>query len=165
MFGGAKSAEKRREALRLANEAADNAMAALAEDDPKRAKQELDAVPKKMSYADGGWKPSLALAVTELALGKRRSGMARLIEVCVGLDETNLTRDDKGYLRLYALYRGIEASKDGKAPPELRAQVEDFRFDQTLVSSELKSKFPLKKREAAEPEPPPMVPPKPESED
>jgi hypothetical protein len=27
-----------------------------------------------------------------------------------------LSKDDKGYLRLYALYRAIEASKDGRAP-------------------------------------------------
>ena len=161
MFGGTKSVEKRREAMRLANEAADNAMAAIAEDDPKRARRELEAVPKKLGYADGGWKPSLALAVTDLLLGKRRAGLTRLTEVCIGLDETSLSRDEKGYLRLYALYRAIETSKDGKAPAELRAQVDDFRFDQTLVSSDLKRLFPLKKRDESEPEPPPIVPPEP----
>lgn len=142
--------------MRLAKAAADNAMAALAENDPKRAMEELSAVPKKLSYADGGWQPALALAVTELALDKRRQGLARLTEVCAGLDQTNLTRDEKGYLRLYALYRAIDASKDGKAPAELRAQVDDFRFDQTLVSQELKAKFPLKKLEDSTPAPPPM---------
>jgi hypothetical protein len=159
MFGGAKAAERRREAIRLADAAAENALDALAEGDVKRARDELATVPKRMSYADGGWKPALALAVVDLASGKRRAGTSRLVEVCAGLSETNLSRDDKGYLRLYALYRAIETSKDGRAPDELRAQTEDFRFDQTLVSSRLKARFPLKKIEANEPEPPPMAPP------
>mgnify|MGYP000400181591 CR=1 FL=1 len=63
MFGGAKAAERRREALRLADAAAENALDALAEGDVKRARDELSTVPKKLSYADGGWKPALALAV------------------------------------------------------------------------------------------------------
>ncbi|XBQ14836.1 MAG: hypothetical protein ABL308_07640 [Oceanicaulis sp.] len=157
MFGGEKAAERRREIMRLADEAADHALDALAEGDPKRAKKELEAVPKKVSFADGGWKPALALAVTELRLGKRRAGLSRLIEVVAGLDETSLSRDDRNYLRLYALYRAIEASKDGKPPAELRAQAEDFRFDQTLVSGKLKSRFPLKKIEETTPAPPPIA--------
>lgn len=159
MFGGAKAAERRREALRLADAAAENALDALAEGDVKRAREELASVPKKLSYADGGWKPALALAVVDLAAGKRRAGLNRLIEVCAGLDQTNLSRDDRGYLRLYALYRAIEASKDGRAPDELRAHAEDFRFDQTLVSGRLKARFPLKKVEPRDPPPPPMAPP------
>ncbi|MEQ8403659.1 MAG: hypothetical protein RKE49_01085 [Oceanicaulis sp.] len=159
MFGGDKAVEKRREAMRLADAAADHALDALAEDDPKRAKKELEAVPKKTAFADGGWKPALAMALTDLALGKRRAGMSRLVDVCAGLDDTSLSRDEKGYLRLFSLYRAIEASKDGRAPAELRAQVDDFRFDQTLVSRQLKSRFPLKKVEDTAPPPPPMARP------
>jgi len=157
MFGGDKAVERRREAMRLAEEAADHALDALAEGDPKRAKKELEAVPKKTQFADGGWKPALALAVTELALGKRRAGLARLAEVCAGLDETSLSRDEKGYLRLYALYRAIESSKDGRAPAELRAQADNFRFDPTLISRQLKQRFPLKKIEAVTSAPPPIA--------
>lgn len=159
MFGGEKAAERRREAIRLADQAAEHALDALAEGDVERARQELSAVPKRISYADGGWKAALALAVVDLAQGKRRSGGAKLIEVCTGLDETSLSKDDKGYLRLYALYRAIDASKDGRAPAELRALVEDFRFDQTLVSRTLKTRFPLKQVQERAPEPPPMSPP------
>lgn len=159
MFGGAKAAERRRESMRLSEAAADNALNALAEGDLQRARQELAVVPKRLSYADGGWKPALALAVVDLAAGKRRAGISRLVDVCAGLDETSLTRDDKGYLRLYALYRAIDASKNGKAPDELRAQVEDFRFDQTLVSGALKMRFPLKKVDPNASAPPPMTPP------
>ena len=158
MFEGAKAAEKRREAMRLAQAAADNALDALAEGDVKRARDELAAVPRRLSFADGGWRPALALAVVDLASGKRRTGTSRLVDVCAGLDQTGLSRDDKGYLKLYALYRAIEASKTGKAPDELRAYAEDFRFDQTLVSGWLKARFPLKKIEASEPVPPPMPP-------
>jgi hypothetical protein len=82
-----------------------------------------------------------------------------LLEVCAGLDETSLSKDDKGYLRLYALYRAIEASKDGRAPVELRAEAENFRFDQIMVSQSLKTRFPLKKVEDVQTAPPPMSPP------
>ena len=156
MFGGDKAAERRRESLRLAEVAADNALDALAEGDVKRARDELAVVPRKLAFADGGWKPALAMAVVDLASGKRRNGVTRLAEVCAGLDQTSLSRDDKGYLRLYALYRGIEGSKDGRTPSELRPFAEDFRFDQTLVSARLKARFPLKKIEASESPPPPM---------
>lgn len=159
MFGSDKAAARRREALRLAGEAADNALDALAEGDVKRARRELSVVPKRTRYADGGWKPALAMAVVDLAEGKRRTGLSRLVDVCAGLDETNLSKDEKGYLRLYALYRAIDVSKDGRAPTELRAHADDFRFDQTLVSSWLKRRFPLKKVEASQPAPPPMAPP------
>lgn len=159
MFGGQKAAERRREALRLADAAAENALDALGEGDIKRARDELSTVPKKLPYADGGWKPSLALAVVDLASGKRRAGINRLVDVCAGLEQTSLSRDDRGYLRLYALYRAIEASKDGRAPDELRAQTEDFRFDQTLVSGRLKRRFPLKKIEVSDSPPPPMSSP------
>ncbi|MFW6412512.1 MAG: hypothetical protein ACOC0V_00105 [Oceanicaulis sp.] len=159
MFGGEKAAERRREMMRLADQAADHALDALAEGDPKRAKKELAVVPKKISFADGGWKPALALAVAELALGRKRAGITRMADVMAGLDETNLSRDDKAYLRLYALYRAIDYSKDGKAPPELRAQADDIRFDQILVSRHLKQRFPLKKVEETVPAPPPMARP------
>ena len=155
MFGGEKAVAKRREAIRIAEHALD----ALAEGDLSRARQELSAVPRKLKFADGGWKPALAAAVVDLASGKRRSGNARLLEVCAGLDETSLSKDDKGYLRLYALYRAIEASKDGRAPVELRAEAENFRFDQIMVSQSLKTRFPLKKVEDVQTAPPPMSPP------
>lgn len=160
MFGGQKAVARRREAMRIAEQAADHALDALAEGDLARARQELSAVPRKLNYADGGWKPALASAVVDLAAGKRRAGLSKLIDVCAGLDQTSLTKDEKGYLRLYALYRAIEASKDGRAPEELRAHAEDFRFDQIMVSQALKARFPLKKVEEATPAPPPMAPPK-----
>lgn len=159
MFGGEKAVAKRREAIRIADQAADHALDALAEGDLARARQELAAVPKKLKFADGGWKPALAAAVVELASGKRRAGNAKLLDVCAGLDETSLSKDDKGYLRLYALYRAIEASKDGRAPAELRQEAEDFRFDQIMVSQWLKTRFPLKKVEDVQIAPPPMAPP------
>lgn len=159
MFGGERAVEKRREAMRLADEAAEHALDALASGDLDRARSELAAVPKRLKYADGAWKPALTLAVVDLASGKRRAGNAKLVEVCAGLDETSLSKDDKAYLRLYALYRAIEASKDGRAPAELRALVDDFRFDQILVDKALKTRFPLKKVEEVTPVPPPMAPP------
>jgi hypothetical protein len=159
MFGGEKAVAKRREAIRIADQAAEHALDALAEGDLNRAREELAAVPRKLKFADGGWKPALASAVVDLASGKRRSGNAKLLEVCAGLDETSLTKDDKGYLRLYALYRAIEASKDGRAPVELRAEAENFRFDQIMVSQSLKTRFPLKKVEDVQTAPPPMAPP------
>jgi len=159
MFGGGKAAERRREAIRLADQAADYALEAIAQGDLKRARNELAAAPKRISYADGGWKPALAAAVLDLMTGKRRQGLAGLVEFCTGLDETSLSRDDKGYLRLYALYRAIDASRDGRAPAELRDLVEDFRFDHTLVSRKLKARFPLKKIEESTPPPPPMARP------
>lgn len=159
MFGGVKAVAKRREAMRLADQAAEHALDALEAGDLDRARSELAAVPRRLKFADGGWKPALTMAVVELASGKRRAGNAKLIEVCAGLDETSLSKDDKGYIRLYALYRAIEASKDGRAPAELRDLVDDFRFDQILVDKALKTRFPLKKVEDLTPAPPPMAPP------
>ncbi|KAA5802189.1 hypothetical protein F1654_10125 [Alkalicaulis satelles] len=159
MFGGDKAAQRRRDEMRLASEAADHALEALAAGDMARARRELSAAPKKIALADGGWKPLMASAVIDLAAGKRRPGLEKLMLVCDGLDDTSLSRDDKAYLRLYALYRAIDASKDGRAPRELRDRVEDFRFDHTLVSGDLKARFPLKKVEETSPAPPPMAPP------
>ncbi|MBI1264001.1 MAG: hypothetical protein GC187_04620 [Alphaproteobacteria bacterium] len=159
MFGGEKAAVRRRDEMRQASEAADHALEALAAGDLARARRELDMAPRKLTFADGAWKPLLASAVLDLASRKRRAGLEKLIAACDGLDETNLSRDDKGYLRLYALYRAIDASKDGRAPRELRERVDDFRFDHTLVSGELKSRFPLKKIEEPVSAPPPMAPP------
>ncbi len=158
MFGGNKSIERRREDIRLADQAADHAVAALAEGDVAKAKVELSAAPKKLDFADIGWKVAIAQALIDLAQKKRRAGVAKLVEVCARLDDTSLSRDDKGYLRLFALYRAIEASRNGKAPRELRQQVESFRFDHTLVSAKLRERFPLKAAEAGAKAPPP--PPK-----
>ena len=108
-----------------------------------------------------GWKVSLAGAMIELKAGKRKQGLQKLFAVCSRLDDTSLSRDDKNYLRLYALYRGSEASKDGRAPVELRELVEDFRFDHTLVTPLLRKDFPLKTLDEAEIAPPPPPPPPP----
>jgi hypothetical protein len=108
-----------------------------------------------------GWKVGLATAMIELKAGKRRNGLQRLVTVCSRLDDTSLSRDDKNYLKLYALYRGTEASKNGRAPAELRDLVEDFRFDHTLVSPILRKDFPLKKVDDGEDGPPPPPPPPP----
>ena len=92
----------------------------------------------------------------DLKLGRRRSGTSKLVAVCSRLDDTSLSKDDKNYLRLYALYRSTEVTKDRKA------LVEDFRFDHTLVDPDLRSDFPLRKLEpetveAAPPPPPPLA--------
>lgn len=158
MFGR-RAEERRREEIRVADEAADHALAALAGDDVARARNELSAAPKKLDFADIGWKVETVAALIELAQGKNKAATKRLTEITARLDETSLSRDDKGYMRLFALYRAIEASKSGKAPAELRMHAEDFRFDHTLVSGALKSRFPLKKTEPAEAAPPPIAPP------
>ncbi len=157
MFGGRKAEERRREDIRVASAACDNALAALRADNLTKARAELAVVPKRIDFADIGWKVELVAAMLDLAASRRKQAVTRLTIICSRLDETDLSRDDKGYLRLFALYRAIEASKDGKAPPELRELVEDFRFDHTLVSPGLKTGFPLKKTEEAQPAPPPMA--------
>lgn len=157
MFGGRKAEERRRDEIRQAQAACDNALAALRAGDIAQARTELAAVPKRIDFADIGWKVELAAAMLDLAAGRRKPAITRLIVICSRLDETDLSRDNKGYLRLFALYRAIEASKDGKAPQELRELVDDFRFDHTLVSPELKAGFPLKKTEETVPAPPPMA--------
>ncbi|AZU03257.1 hypothetical protein X907_0713 [Glycocaulis alkaliphilus] len=159
MFGGRKAEERRRDEIRLAQAACSNALEALRAGNVAKARAELAAVPKKVDFADIGWKVELTAAVLDLAAGRRKPATTRLTVICARLDETDLSRDDKGYLRLFALYRAIEASRDGKAPQELRDLVEDFRFDHTLVSPELKVGFPLKKTEEAVPAPPPMARP------
>ncbi|MEA1943536.1 MAG: hypothetical protein U9P68_14930 [Pseudomonadota bacterium] len=160
MFSGRKTAEKRREEIRVADRAVGEAMEALAADDVSAARKVLSAAPRT-HYADMGWKVGLATAMIELKAGKRRNGLQRLVTVCSRLDDTSLSRDDKNYLKLYALYRGTEASKNGRAPAELRDLVEDFRFDHTLVSPILRKDFPLKKVEDGEDGPPPPPPPPP----
>jgi hypothetical protein len=160
MFSGRKTAEKRREEIRIADQAVGEAMEALAADDVPAARKCLSAAPKT-HYADMGWKVGLATAMIELKAGKRRNGLQRLVTVCSRLDDTSLSRDDKNYLKLYALYRGTEASKNGRAPAELRDLVEDFRFDHTLVSPILRKDFPLKKVDDGEDGPPPPPPPPP----
>lgn len=158
MFSGRKSAEKLREEIRAADLAVGEAMQSLASGDIDAARKALSSAPKT-HYADMGWKVGLATAMIELKAGKRRNGLQRLVTVCSRLDDTSLSRDDKNYLKLYALYRGSEASKDGRAPTELRDLVEDFRFDHTLVSPLLRKDFPLKKVEDGENGPPPPPPP------
>ena len=158
MFSGRKTAEKLREEIRTADKAVGEAMEALAGDDISAARKALSSAPKT-HYADMGWKVGLATAMIELKAGKRRNGLQRLVTVCSRLDDTSLSRDDKNYLKLYALYRGTEASKTGRAPAELRELVEDFRFDHTMVSPILRKDFPLKKVEEVQTAPPPMAPP------
>ena len=160
MFSGRKSAEKRREQIEAADRAVGAAMAALSHDDVDEARSALGDAPKT-HFADMGWKVSLAGAMIELAAGKTKSATQKLITVCRRLDETSLSKDDRNYLMLYAMYRTAEASKDGKAPLELRDLVEDFRFDHTLVSPILRKDFPLKKVEDGEDGPPPPPPPPP----
>lgn len=159
MFGGRKAEERRRDEIRVAGIACDNALAALRADNLAKARAELAAVPKRIDFADIGWKVELVAALVDLMAGRRKQAVTRLTIVCSRLDETDLSRDDKGYLRLFALYRAIEASRDRKAPQELRDLVDDFRFDHTLVSPALKTGFPLKKTEEAQPAPPPMARP------
>ncbi|GGE40829.1 hypothetical protein GCM10011367_14230 [Marinicauda pacifica] len=159
MFGGRKAEERRREEIRMADQAADHALAAMGAGDLDRARDELSAAPKKLDFADIGWKVEAVSALLELATNKRKAAIKRLTEFAARLDETSLSKDDKGYLRLFALYRAIEASKTNKAPAELRMHTEDFRFDHTLVSGALKSRFPLKKTEPSEPAPPPIAAP------
>lgn len=144
----------RRERVRQADEAAAAALAALNADDPAQARKALAAAPRRIAFADIGWKLRLVEALIDIAQDKPRAGLRKLTQVCRRLDDTSLSRDDKGYLRLFALYRGIAASKTGKAPADLREHTENFRFDHTLVSGELKTAFPLKKGEEAAETPP-----------
>ncbi|WP_138514186.1 hypothetical protein [Maricaulis alexandrii] len=160
MFSGRKSAEKRREDIRLADQAVGEAMHALSLDDIDSARQRLAEAPKT-HYADMGWKVGLATAMVEMKAGRRRQAVQRLVTVCSRLDDTSLSLDDKNYLRLYALYRGSEQSKDGRAPAELRELVEDFRFDHTMVTPLLRKDFPLKALDEADGPPPPPPPPPP----
>ncbi|WP_019959980.1 hypothetical protein [Woodsholea maritima] len=157
MFGGQKSAEKRREANKLADTAAENALLALREEDVARARAELAAVPKRVDFADIGWKVTLVWSLVEFADDKRNKGFSKLLEFCKRLDETSLTRDDKGYLRLFARYRAIENAKNGRPSTEIRELTENFRFDHTLVCNALKSRFPLKKGEETQIAPPPKA--------
>ncbi len=158
MFSGRKSADKLREQIDAADQAVAAAMAALAADDIAQARRELSAAPKT-HFADMGWKVDLATAMIELKSGRHRQGLQKLISVCSRLDDTSMGRDDKNYLRLYALYRASEASKGGKAPVEMRMLVEDFRFDHTMVTPLLRKDFPLKKMDDSEIAPPPPPPP------
>lgn len=159
MFSGRNSAEKRREQIEAADQAVASAMDALNADDVGGARAALSEAPKT-HFADVGWKVGMAGAMIELKQGKKRGGLNKLVAVCARLDETSLSKDDKNYLRLYALYRSSEVTKDRRAPMELRVLVEDFRFDHTLVNPVLRKDFPLRKIEddAAETPPPPPPP-------
>lgn len=142
----------------IAGRASEAALAALVRSDISRARDELNAVPKRVEFAEAGWKVALVNALTELAAGKRKSGINALTKVFQRLDDTGLSADDKGYLRLFALYRAIEHSKDGRPPGALRDHAENFRFDTTLVDPSLKALFPLKRvsRQPEEVPPPPF---------
>ena len=161
MFSGRNSAEKRREAIEAADLAVADAMAAINRDDVDAAREALSEAPKT-HFADLGWKVGLAGAMIDLLKGRNRAATNKFVAVCGRLDDTSLSRDDKNYLRLYALYRTSEHSKDRKAPPALRDLVEDFRFDHTLVDPRLRHDFPLKKldpeAQASVPPPPPPPP-------
>ena len=166
MFLANKASERRREEYRLAVTASEHALAALNAGDLAKAREELAACPRKVDFAEIGWQVALVNALIDLADGKRRAGLAGLVAVCSRLDETSLTRDDKGYLRLFALYRAIEASKNGKAPRALRDLVDDFRFDHTMVTARLRAGFPLKRTEdVVSPPPPKSAPPAARDED
>ena len=154
MFFGRKSSLSRRERIETAESAVEAAMAAIASDDVKLARIELGAAPKT-HFADAGWRVELAAAVIELASGKLKNGNQRLMEVCRRLDETSLSADEHGYVRLFALYRAAEAAKDGRAPEELRDIAENFQFDHLMVSPAIKSVFPLKKTGPEQNAPPP----------
>ena len=97
----------------------------------------------------------------DLAASRRKQAVIRLTTILFASGRDRfVARRNKGYLRLFALYRAIEASKDGKAPQELRDLVDDFPLrNHTLVSASLKAGFPLKKAEEAQPAPPPMARP------
>jgi hypothetical protein len=142
----------------MASRASEAALAALLRADVPRARDELNAVPKRVDFAESGWKVALVNALTDLAAGKRKSGINALTKVFQRLDDTGLTADDKGYMRLFALYRAIEHSKDGRAPSALRDHAENFRFDTTLVDPALKALFPLKRvsNQAEDIAPPPF---------
>ncbi|WP_421792845.1 hypothetical protein [Hyphobacterium sp.] len=131
----------------IASRASEAALAALARGDTGKARTELTAVPKRIDFAETGWKVALVGSLLELANGKRKTGLNQLVKVFQRLNDTSLSGDDKGYLRLFALYRAIEHSRDGRAPAALRDHAEDFRFDTTLVNPELKKHFPLKRVE------------------
>ncbi|MEE2525506.1 hypothetical protein V0U79_03950 [Hyphobacterium sp. HN65] len=149
----------REETNAIASRASEAALAALGREDFARARDELSVVPRRVEFAESGWKVALVNALTDLAAGKRKNGINTLIKVFQRLDDTGLTQDDKGYLRLFALYRAIEHSKDGRAPAALRDHAEDFRFDTTLVDPALKALFPLKRVEQkADDIPPPPFP-------
>lgn len=161
MFGAGKSAQDRREETMLADRAAEYALDALLGGAAARARAELDNAPRRVPFGVMGWKLELARALVDFADGRIRAGNMRLVDFVRRLDETSFSRDDRGYLSLFALYRSIEASRKGRAPAALREAVEDFRFDHTLVSRDLRRRFPLR-REAASAQasaPPYSVPP------
>lgn len=142
----------------IAGRATEAALAALVRGDTEKAQAELTAAPKKLDFAEMGWRVALVGSLIDLANGKRKAGMNQLVKVFQRLDETSLSSDDKGYLRLFALYRAIEFARDGRAPSALRDQADNFRFDTTLVNPDLKVMFPLKRLEkpVEEASPPPF---------
>lgn len=151
--------EERAESNVIASRASEAALSALFAGDVEKARDELTAVPKRIEFAETGWKVSLVMALTDLTAGKRKSGLNLLIKVFEKLDDTSLSKDDKGYLRLFALYRAIENTRDGRPPSALRDHAENFSFDTTLVDPGLKAIFPLRRLQAQpEDAPPPPFP-------
>jgi len=144
MILGRKGADRRNEQIETALRAADAAIIALGKDELDVARHELSASPKKPDFAEAGWKVALVQALIDLKAGKTKPAIQGLERLCGRLDDTSLSRDDKGYIRLFCLYRASEASKDGRAPAGLRSNADNFRFDQTLISPELKTQLPLK---------------------
>ncbi len=152
-----RKSEERAQSNVIASRASEAALKALGGGDVARARDELSAVPKRVEFAETGWKVALVAALTDLSAGKRKNGLNQLIRVFERLDDTSLSKDDKGYLRLFALYRAIESTGDGRPPSALRDHAENFRFDTTLVDPSLKALFPLKRAE----EKPDDIPPPP----
>jgi len=156
---GRRNSEDRAQSNVIASRASDAALHALVTGDVARARDELTAVPKRVEFAETGWKVSLVMALTDLSAGKKKNGLNQLIKVFERLDDTSLSKDDKGYLRLFALYRAIENTRDGRPPSALRDHADNFRFDTTLVDPALKAHFPLKHVEAKPDDvPPPPFP-------
>ena len=103
MILGRKGEDKRREAVDTASRAADAALAALARNDIDAARHELSASPKKLDFSDIGWKVALVQSLIDLKADKVKQGIQGLERVCARIDDTNLSRDDRGYLRLFCL--------------------------------------------------------------
>ncbi len=97
---GRRNSEERAQSNLIASRASEAALKALVGGDVARARDELTAVPKRVEFAETGWKVALVMALTDLSAGKRKNGLNQLIKVFERLDDTSLSKDDKGYLSL-----------------------------------------------------------------